>query len=100
MFRDRSDAGQRLAEKLKVYAKEKPIILALPRGGVPIGYEVAKKLNAPLDIFVVRKIGTPWNPEYGIGAVASGIQVLDENALHMLRLKPSDLQLIIKREQE
>lgn len=69
MFRDRKDAGEELAKKLLAYKTENTLVLALPRGGVPLGYEVAKSLQAPLDIFVVRKIGHPHSPEYAVGAV-------------------------------
>lgn len=69
MFIDREDAGRRLAEKLSSYRGKDAVILALPRGGVVIGYEVARALNLPLDIVVVRKIGHPANPEYAICAV-------------------------------
>ncbi|TSC77697.1 MAG: phosphoribosyl transferase domain-containing protein [Parcubacteria group bacterium Gr01-1014_24] len=69
MFTDRKDAGSRLAEKLSQYRGKNAVILALPRGGVIIGYEIARALNLPLDIVVVRKIGHPTNPEYAICAV-------------------------------
>lgn len=71
-FRDREDAGQRLATALFKYRGESPLVLALPRGGVPVGYEVARALGAPLDIWVVRKIGVPWHRELGLGAVSEG----------------------------
>jgi putative phosphoribosyl transferase len=71
-FRDRVEAGLKLASVLKDYAAESPIVLALPRGGVPVGFEVAKALGAPLDVWVVRKVGVPWHPELGLGAVAEG----------------------------
>jgi len=100
MFRDRIDAGRQLADKLKEIKDKNLLILALPRGGVPVGYEVARTLNAPLDVFVVRKIGLPWNPELGIGAVAPGIQLLDEASLQMLGLNRLDIKNIIDQEQE
>lgn len=100
MFRDRSEAGKRLAKELIKYKTEKPLILALPRGGVPVGYEVAKSLEAPLDVFVVRKVGAPWNPEFGVGAVALGVEVLDKRALQMYGIRVSDLKDIIELEQE
>ncbi|MBY0501677.1 MAG: phosphoribosyltransferase [Alphaproteobacteria bacterium] len=100
IFQNRADAGRRLAEKLKSYQKENPFILALPRGGVPIGYEVAQALHAPLDVFVVRKVGSPWNPEYGIGAVAPGVLVLDKASLQELGITPPEIQGVIEREQE
>lgn len=100
MFMNRHEAGQKLAHKLKKYEDEKPLILALPRGGVPVAYEVAQALKAPLDVFVVRKIGAPWNLELGVGAVAPGIQILDEHSLRTLGLQPTDLQETIEREQK
>lgn len=100
MFLNRSEAGHQLAENLKSYQAEKPIILALPRGGVPIGYEVARILKAPLYAFVVRKVGTPWNPELGIGAVAPGVQILDQESLNALGLRAEDLEDIIEQEQQ
>lgn len=74
-FRDRQDAGEKLAAALRPYAEERPIVLALPRGGVPVGREIARALSAPLDVWVVRKIGVPWHPELGVGAVAEGGEV-------------------------
>jgi putative phosphoribosyl transferase len=72
MFQDRKDAGERLAARL-IHLKDKnPVVLALPRGGVAIGFEVARLLGAPLDIVLVRKIGVPWQPELALGAVADG----------------------------
>ena len=70
MFRDRTDAGKRLAEALMTYKGQPVVVYALPRGGVVIGVEVAQVLEAPLDLIVVRKIGHPFSPEYAIGAVA------------------------------
>jgi len=72
LFDDRRDAGRQLATAARGYAVEDPIILALPRGGVPVAYEVAKVLAAPMDLLFVRKIGAPGHPEYGIGAVVDG----------------------------
>jgi predicted phosphoribosyltransferase len=100
MFQDRDDAGRQLAEKLKKYGKDDPIILALPRGGVPIGYRVSQILKAPLDVFIVRKIGSPWNPELGVGSVAPDVLFLDEDALQLLGLMHSDLKEIIVYEQQ
>jgi len=71
-FADRRDAGRRLAAALEGFAAERPVVVALPRGGVPVGREVARALGAPLDIVLVRKLGAPFNPEYGIGAIAEG----------------------------
>ncbi len=79
LLRDRVDAGQRLAEMLDRFRDERPVVLALPRGGVPVAYEIARHLAAPLDVFVVRKIGAPGNPEYGLGAIAEdGTRWIDE----------------------
>ena len=72
MFRDRSDAGRKLAAKLRHLADDKPVVLALPRGGVPVGFEIARALEAPLDLVLVRKIGVPWQPELALGAVTDG----------------------------
>lgn len=87
MFRSRTDAGQRLAAKLAHYKDENPLVLALPRGGVPVGFEVAAALDAPLDIIVVRKLGAPGQPELGIGAVVDGDHpqsVLNEDVMRAL----------------
>jgi len=79
-FRDREDAGRRLAERLARYRDEDLVVLALPRGGVPVGYEVARALKAPLDVFIARKLGAPNQPELGIGAVAQdGTLVLNDH---------------------
>jgi putative phosphoribosyl transferase len=72
MFRDRKDAGERLAAQLLHLKDKTPVVLALPRGGVAIGSEIARLLGAPLDIVLVRKIGVPWQPELALGAVADG----------------------------
>lgn len=87
-FFDRSEAGQFLAENLSAYAdREDVIILALPRGGVPVGAEVAKRLNAPLDVFVVRKLGLPGHPELAMGAIASGgVRVFNGEIVNALRI--------------
>jgi putative phosphoribosyl transferase len=72
-FQDRVDAGRHLADKLKTYTNRSDVvILALPRGGVPVGYEVARALHAPLDIFLVRKLGVPGHEELAMGAIATG----------------------------
>ena len=73
MFKDRSDAGRKLAEALFVYKDKKVLVLALPRGGVPVGYEIARALRCPFDTIVARKVGAPDNPEYAVGAIAPGL---------------------------
>ena len=72
-FRDRTDAGRQLAERVARLALASPVVLALPRGGVPVAAEVATALGAPLDVFVARKVGAPGHEELGIGAVAEGL---------------------------
>jgi putative phosphoribosyl transferase len=72
MFRDRTDAGEKLAIRLQHLKQERPVVIALPRGGVPVAFEVAKALEAPLDIILIRKIGAPGQPELAVGAVTDG----------------------------
>lgn len=97
IFKNRQEAGQQLAEKLTKYAKDKPIVVALPRGGVVLGYEVAKKLKAPLDILVARKIGAPLHPEFGIGAIApNGIFILNTDLIKSFGITESELKKVIK----
>lgn len=100
-FRDRHDAGRRLADELRSYAKCPDVfVLALPRGGVPIGYEVASALGVPLDIFIVRKLGLPWHEELAMGAIASGgVRVLDEDLIQVARVSAADLERVTATEQ-
>lgn len=72
MFADRSDAGRRLAQRLLHLKVQRPVVLALPRGGVPVEFEIAQALDAPPDLVLVRKIGVPWQPELTLGAVTDG----------------------------
>ncbi|HVY76987.1 MAG TPA: phosphoribosyltransferase family protein [Solirubrobacterales bacterium] len=98
-FADRHDAGRRLAERLAALAGEEPVVVGLPRGGVPVAAEVARALGAPLDFLAVRKLGAPHNPEYGIGAIAEGgTRVLDPEALHVLGIDGGALEAIVARE--
>ncbi len=76
-FKDRRDAGHKLAGALTGYKKQHPVVLALPRGGVPVAAEVAQALDAPLDLVLVRKIGVPWQPELAMGAVVDGASSAD-----------------------
>jgi putative phosphoribosyl transferase len=79
VFENRRDAGRRLAAELARLPLENPVVLALPRGGVPVGHEIASALGAPLDVMVVRKLGMPYQPELAIGAIASGgVRILNE----------------------
>ncbi len=95
-FHDRKEAGQQLAPQLSRYAADSPVILALPRGGVPVGYEVAKALGARLEVWVVRKIGVPWHPELGVGAVAEGGFVhLNRDILQNIGLTDGELEAAI-----
>lgn len=85
-FRDRTEAGEKLAARLQHYERRKDaIVLALPRGGVPVGFEIAGKLGLPLDVFVVRKLGVPGQRELAMGAIASGgVRVLNEDVLRAM----------------
>jgi putative phosphoribosyl transferase len=101
-FADRLDAGRQLATKLLAYANcPNLLVLALPRGGVPIAYEVARALHAPLDIFLVRKLGVPWNEELAMGAIATGgVRVLNPEAMSCSDLPESIIDDVAKREQK
>ncbi len=100
-FRDRADAGARLASELTRYAgRDDVIVLALPRGGVPVGFEVARALNAPLDVFVVRKLGLPWHEELAMGAIASGgVRVLDADLIKASGVTDDELRKVIRAEE-
>ncbi|CAN5121229.1 phosphoribosyltransferase [soil metagenome] len=98
-FVDRGDAGRRLAERLAPYADDRPVVFALPRGGVPVGAEVARSLGAPLEVVVSRKLGAPDQPEFGIGAVAPGdVRVLNERAVRILGIPEDYLERVTERE--
>jgi predicted phosphoribosyltransferase len=99
-FRDRTEAGRVLAEQLASYTgRDDVVVLALPRGGVPVAYEVAKALGAPLDVFVVRKLGVPGHPELAMGAVASGGElVLDDRLIQTLQIPTSEIERVARRE--
>ena len=98
-FADRRDAGRKLAARLDKYAGDNPIVLALPRGGVPVGYEIAKALHAPLDVFVVRKLGAPQQPELGIGAIApGGLLILDADLVRDLGIPEEVINRIVSNE--
>jgi putative phosphoribosyl transferase len=100
VFADRRAAGRELGARLaRDYADHELLVLGLPRGGVPVAWEVAAALHAPLDVFLVRKIGAPFNPEFAVGAMASGnITVFHRGALAALGLEEPDLEPIVARE--
>jgi putative phosphoribosyl transferase len=101
LFQDRREAGRRLAVPLLRYRSERPVVVALPRGGVPVGYEVARALGAPLDILVVRKLGAPGQPELGIGAVVDGDhpeRVLNDEVVRLLDVSAEYLRGEIERQ--
>ncbi len=101
IFEDRADAGRRLAGRLGRHGDESLIVLALPRGGVPVGYEVSRLLGAPLDVIVARKLGAPDQPELGIGAVApGGVRVLNTAAVRALSIPEDYLNRVTRRETE
>ena len=90
-FSDREDAGRQLAEAMLAHPLHDPVVMALPRGGVPVAFEVAQRLGIPLDLLIVRKIGAPGHPEYGIGAVVDGREphvVISEDAARHFRIPP------------
>lgn len=100
-FADRRDAGRQLAVQLLPLADDQPVIIGLPRGGIPVAAEVAMALAAPLDFFAVRKLGAPHNPEYGIGAIAEdGSRIFDPEALTALGIVGGVLDAIVAREAE
>lgn len=101
LFRDRADAGRQLAVRLERYRDEEPLVLALPRGGVPVGFEISRALGAPLDVFVSRKLGAPGQPELGIGAVAQGgTRILNERLVRRLGIPEDYLERITRREED
>ncbi|OHE74885.1 MAG: phosphoribosyl transferase [Verrucomicrobia bacterium RIFCSPHIGHO2_12_FULL_41_10] len=101
-FRDRREGGVLLADKLTHYAKSSDtIVLGLPRGGVPVAYEVAKKLDLPLDVFVVRKLGLPSHPELAMGAIATGnVRVLNQEVVQYLAIPDTVLDAVTAKEKE
>jgi len=100
-FPNRTEAGWALARELMRYAgRNDVVVLALPRGGVPIGFEIAHALQAPLDVFLVRKLGVPNYEELAMGAIASGgTRVLNEQVVQQLRISPEDIEEVARREQ-
>lgn len=102
LFRNRSEAGRWLAERLKAYAhRPDVIVLALPRGGVPVGFELARALDAPLDVFLVRKLGLPGQEELAMGAIASGgVRVLNDDVVGALAVPASVIDEVARKEEQ
>ncbi len=100
LFRDRAEAGKFLAPRLREFANRSDVlVLALPRGGVPVAYEVARALNAPLDVFVVRKLGAPWQPELAMGAIASGgMLVVNREVVNGLGISQGEIDRVAEAE--
>jgi len=101
-LRNRSEAGKLLAERLSTYKKFRDVIvLALPRGGVPVGFEIAQALDAPLDVFLVRKLGVPGFPQIALGAIASGgVHYLDHELVAALHVPSAAVEQVVARERE
>jgi putative phosphoribosyl transferase len=98
-FRDRAEAGQQLARRLLEYAASDVMVLALPRGGVPVAFEIAKALHAPLEVFLVRKLGVPGQEELAMGAVASGgVRVLNEDIVQSLGIANEAIERVAAKE--
>jgi putative phosphoribosyl transferase len=101
-LKDRAEAGRLLAEKLTAYAnREDVIVLGLPRGGVPVAFEIAKRLNAPLDVFIVRKLGVPWQEELAMGAIATGgVCVLNDEVVKAYRISDDEIASVEVKEKK
>jgi putative phosphoribosyl transferase len=102
LYRNRAEAGEVLADELRGYAhRPEVLVLALPRGGVPVGYEVARRLHAPLDVFLVRKLGVPGHEELAMGAVATGgVSVLNDQVVQHLHIPMSIIEKVAAEELE
>lgn len=99
-YADRHEAGVALADRLLDFAGRDVVVLGLPRGGIPVAYEVARVLHAPLDVFVVRKLGLPGHPELAMGAIASGgVRVLNEDLVRQLRVPTDAIEAVARAEQ-
>jgi predicted phosphoribosyltransferase len=101
MFADRREAGRELAARLaEIDGAANPVVLALPRGGVPVGYEIARGLKAALDVFLVRKLGTPGHQELAMGAIASGgVRVLNDEIVQAFGIRPDQIEAVARREE-
>lgn len=98
-FRDRVDAGRRLAERLSYLRGEDVVVLGLPRGGVPVAFEVARALDAPLDVIVVRKLGVPFQPELAMGAIGEGgARIVNREVVSAARVSEAEFAVVEERE--
>lgn len=101
IFKDRVEAGQILAHQLSKYADQNPLVLGLPRGGVPVAFEVAKALKAPLDVYIVRKLGVPGHEELAMGAIATGeVRVLNKPVVEDLQISEEEIESETRKEKE
>jgi predicted phosphoribosyltransferase len=102
IYKNRLDAGEKLADALyEKYKDAQPVVLALPRGGVPVAGPVAKRLGAPLDVFVVRKLGVPGHEEYAMGAIATGgVRVLNEGVMRQMGITENQMLEVARREEQ
>lgn len=98
LFADRADAGRRLAAHLEYLRGQDIVVLGLPRGGVPVAHEVARALQAPLDVVVIRKLGVPYNSEFAMGAIGEGVRVVDEDTVRALGITDAQLAAVEARE--
>jgi putative phosphoribosyl transferase len=99
LFSNRVEAGRRLAERLKMLPRERLVVLGLPRGGVPVAFQVASVLGVPLDIIVVRKLGVPFQPEFAMGAIGEGdVRILNEQVMNIVGVTPTELGKVEQRE--
>jgi predicted phosphoribosyltransferase len=101
-YHDRREAGVVLADRLRHFdGRQDVVVLALPRGGVPVGFEVAKAIGAPLDVFMVRKLGLPGHPEFAMGAIASGgVRILNDDLIRYYRIPPAAVEDVARTEQQ
>ncbi|MEO8908586.1 MAG: phosphoribosyltransferase [Microbacteriaceae bacterium] len=100
LFHDRVDAGRQLAQLMAHLSGRDTVVLGLPRGGVPVAYEVATALGLPLDVIVVRKLGVPWHEELAMGAIGEGVRVLDDDAVSSLQISSEQVDAVERREQD
>lgn len=100
-FMNRSHAGRKLARRLDHLKGESTVVLGLPRGGIPVGFEVARRLSAPLEVLLVRKLGAPLQPELAIGALGEGgIQIIDQDRVRRLRIGANHIERLVDQEQK